>query len=312
MRVFVTGAAGFIGAGTAERLLARGDDVLGIDNFDPYYDRALKERNLALLREHAGFAFVEEDIRDPAAGRVLAGFAPDVVLHLAARPGVRASLEDPLACTDINMRGLAVILAAARDAGTPHFVFASSSSVYGERTQGPFKESDRVDRPISPYAATKKAGELVAHTFHHAFGMSVACLRFFTVYGPRQRPEMAIHAFARAIERGAPITVFGDGSARRDFTFIDDIVDGVIRCIDRPGGYRIYNLGRGETVSVRETIAILEEALGMPARIAYAPAAPGDVSLTSADVTLAARELGYAPRVSLREGVARFVEWMRA
>jgi UDP-glucuronate 4-epimerase len=195
-------------------------------------------------------------------------------------------------------------------AGVGHVVFASSSSVYGERAQGPFRETDRVDHPISPYAATKKAGELLAHTFVHAYGISVACLRFFTAYGPRQRPEMAIHAFARAIKRGEPIVVFGDGSAQRDFTYIDDIVEGVIRSVDRPLGYRVYNLGRGETVSVNETIAVLEETLGRRAKRETAAASVGDVSLTSADISLAAEELGYRPRTSLRRGVARFVKWL--
>ncbi len=312
MRVFITGVAGFIGSWTAQTLLARGDDVVGIDNFDPYYERTLKERNLAELRRQGRFAFAEADIRAPEARELLVHCRPDVVLHLAARAGVRASLEDPVTTTDVNMRGLAMMLDGAHAAGTPHFVFASSSSVYGEREQGPFKESDRVDHPVSPYAATKKAGELVCHTFAHAFGMSVVALRFFTVYGPRQRPEMAIAAFSRAILAGAPVTVLGDGSARRDFTYADDIVDGVVRAIDRPGGFRVYNLGRGETVTVMETIRMLEEALGKQAVLRFEPASRGDVSLTSADISRARHELGFAPQVSLREGVARYATWLRA
>ncbi len=312
MRVCITGAAGFIGSWTAQALLARGDEVIGIDNFDPYYERARKERNLAALRAHGRFAFAETDIRSPETAALLAHCRPDAVVHLAARPGVRASLEDPVTSTDINMRGLAVMLDGTRAAGVPHFVFASSSSVYGERPHGPFKESDRVDHPVSPYAATKKAGELLCHSFAHAFGTSVVALRFFTVYGPRQRPEMAIAAFARAIAADEPLTVLGDGSARRDFTYIDDIVDGVVRAIDRPGGCRVYNLGRGETVTVLETIRVLEEALGKKAVLKFCPASRGDVSLTSADIARARHELGYAPRVSLREGAARYVAWLRA
>ncbi|HNR98543.1 MAG TPA: GDP-mannose 4,6-dehydratase [Planctomycetota bacterium] len=312
MRVCITGAAGFIGSWTARALLARGDEVIGIDNFDPYYDRAHKERNLAELRSQGRFAFAETDIRAPETAALVAHCRPDVLVHLAARPGVRASLEDPAAAADINVRGLAVMLEAARAAGVPHFVFASSSSVYGERPQGPFKETDRVDHPVSPYAATKKAGELLCHSFAHAFGTSVVALRFFTVYGPRQRPEMAIAAFARALAAGAPLKVLGDGSARRDFTYIDDVVDGVVRAIDRPGGCRIYNLGRGETVTVMETIRALEETMGRKAVLEFGPGSRGDVSLTSADIARARHELGYAPRVSLREGVARYVAWLRA
>jgi UDP-glucuronate 4-epimerase len=293
-------------------LLARGNEVVGIDNFDPYYDRALKERNLAELRAQGRFAFAEADIRSAEARELLIHCRPDVVLHLAARAGVRASLEDPVTTTDVNMRGLAMMLDGARAAGTPHFVFASSSSVYGEREQGPFRESDRVDHPVSPYAATKKAGELVCHTFAHAFGMSMVALRFFTVYGPRQRPEMAIAAFTRAILAGTPVTVLGDGTARRDFTYVDDIVDGIVRAIDRPGGFRVYNLGRGETVTVMETIRMLEEALGKKAVLEFGPVSRGDVSLTSADIARARHELGYAPRVSLREGVVRYATWLRA
>jgi len=310
MTVFLTGAAGFIGSHTAETLLARGDTVLGVDNFDPYYDRRLKEANLAGPKENERFTFVETDIREERTAKLLLDWKPEVLIHLAARAGVRASLEDPLTCVDVNERGTASILKAAREAGVSHWVFASSSSVYGERPKGPFRETDRVDHPISPYAATKKAGELFAHTFYHAFGMSVACLRFFTAYGPRQRPEMAICAFARAIRKGEPIEIFGDGSARRDFTYIEDIVEGIVRAADQPKGYRVYNLGRGETVSVNETIEILEETLGRKARKKYLPASPGDVSLTFADISRAREELGYEPHTSLRDGIRKFVEWL--
>ncbi len=310
MRVLLTGCAGFIGSHTAEALLARGDTVLGVDNFDPYYSRAIKERNMEGFRNHERFTFAEVDIRDPATAELLCEFKPDVLVHLAARAGVRASLEDPVTCVEVNEAGTVKLLQAAREAGVSHWVFASSSSVYGERPRGPFRETDRVDHPISPYAATKKAGELLAHTFYHAFGMSVACLRFFTAYGPRQRPEMAIHAFARAILEGRKLVVFGDGSARRDFTYIDDIVDGVLRAIDKPLGYRIYNLGRGRTVTVNETIEILEEVFGKKALREYAPASPGDVSLTLADISRAREELGYEPKTELRRGIELFVAWL--
>ncbi len=312
MRVFLTGAAGFIGSHTAEALLARGDEVLGIDNFDPFYDVATKQKNCAELTKHAAFTFAEMDIRDTKLEPLLCSFTPDVGIHFAARPGVRASLEDPLTCADVNVRGTAMVFDCALKAGAGHVVFASSSSVYGERKRGPFRETDRVDHPISPYAATKKAGELLAHTFFHCFGLNITCLRFFTAYGPRQRPEMSIAAFARAIRRGEPITVFGDGSAVRDFTFVEDIVGGVIMSVDRPMGYRVYNLGRGETVSVNETIAVLEQALGRTAKRKVADACRGDVSLTHADISVAAAELGYRPKTPLREGVQRYVAWLES
>ncbi len=308
----ITGAAGFIGSHVAERLLARGDRVIGLDNFDPFYSRGIKEGNLSRALPNSSFRFVEGDIRDESlVGRIVAEEKPDVVFHSAAKAGVRPSIADPLGYEDVNVRGTLVLLEAARKAGIRHFVFASSSSVYGENPKVPFSEDDFVDHPISPYAATKKAGELIGYTVHHLSGMPVTCLRFFTVYGPRQRPDLAIHKFTRLIDEGKPIPVFGDGSTSRDYTYIDDIVDGVVRAIDRPDGYKIINLGESTTVTLSGMIAEIERALGKKAAIDRQPLQPGDVPRTYADVEKARRLLGYEPRMPFREGIERFVAWYR-
>jgi UDP-glucuronate 4-epimerase len=310
-RILVTGAAGFIGSHLCEALLARGDEVVGLDNFDPFYARAVKEANLAECRKRAAFRLIEGDLRDEAlAGQVLAD-GIDAVVHLAAKAGVRPSIAEPLLYQDVNVRGTAVLLEAARRAGVKRFIFASSSSVYGNNEKVPFAETDNVDFPISPYAATKKAGELLAHTYAHLYRMGVTCLRFFTVYGPRQRPDLAIHKFTRLISRGEPIPVFGDGSASRDYTYIDDIIDGVLRALDCCNSYRIYNLGEAQPVTLATLIATLEQALGRTARIDRLPAQPGDVERTFADITRARQELGYSPQTALADGIARFVEWFR-
>lgn len=307
----VTGAAGFIGSHVSEALLANGWRVTGLDSFDNFYPPQVKRGNLATCLKDARFSLVEGDIRDASAvDRALSG-SVDVVVHLAARAGVRPSIEQPLLYQDVNVAGTYLLLEQARRQGISKFIFASSSSVYGNNEKVPFAESDRVDHPISPYAATKKAGELACHTYHHLFGMDVTCLRFFTVYGPRQRPDLAIHKFARLIERGRPITVFGDGDSKRDYTYIADIVSGVLSAMVRCGGYRIYNLGNSSPVSLGELIVAIERALGKQAKIERAPAQPGDVERTFADLTLARSELGFEPKTDLRTGLARFVEWMR-
>ncbi|MBI4718103.1 MAG: GDP-mannose 4,6-dehydratase [Planctomycetes bacterium] len=311
-RIVVTGGAGFIGSHLCEALLRRGDEVIAFDNFDEFYDPAVKRANLSAALGHDRFRLVEGDIRDAAAvNRVV---LPDTaaVVHLAARAGVRPSIVAPLTYVDVNVAGTVTLLEACRRLPGCRFIFASSSSVYGNRTNVPFRESDRVDDPISPYAATKKAGELLCHTFHHLYGMNASCLRLFTVYGPRQRPDLAIHKFARLILAGAAVPVFGDGTARRDFTYIDDIVDGLLRALDRACGYRVYNLGEEQPVSVNELIALLEEVLELPARIERLPPQPGDVACTCADVSLALTELGYRPTTPLRAGLTRFAEWLRA
>ena len=312
LTVFVTGAAGFIGSHVSEALLSRGDRVLGLDNFDPFYDRKIKERNLAALSARPAFSFLEGDIRDAAAlSRWGAGTRPDVLVHLAAKAGVRPSVADPVGYADVNVQGTIRLLEWARERNVPKTLFASSSSVYGGNTKVPFSEGDFVDHPVSPYAATKKAGELLCHTYCHLYGMNVVALRFFTVYGPGQRPEMAIHKFTRRILEGKEIDLYGDGSSRRDYTYIDDIVSGVLGSMNAPPGYRVYNLGESATISLSDLVALLEKACGRPAVRRRKPPQPGDVPVTYADISRARAEIGYDPRTPIEQGVARFVEWYR-
>ena len=314
-RVLVTGAAGFIGSWFAERLLQRGDEVVGLDNFDPFYDREIKERNLAVARGSAAFRLVEGDLRDRAEMFALFGDgAFDAVVHLAAKAGVRPSLADPAGYYDTNLIGTSNLLEAMRDAGCRRLVFASSSSVYGNNRKVPFHEDDRVDAPISPYAATKKAGEELCHVYHAVHDFSILALRFFTAYGPRQRPEMAIHAFTRRLFAGESIPVFGDGSMERDFTYIDDVVDGVASALDHVIGnetYDIVNLGESEPIRLSRLVAALEAATGREATIDRREVPPGDVERTFADVSRARRLLRYEPLVGLDEGLRRFVDWYR-
>jgi UDP-glucuronate 4-epimerase len=311
--VLVTGNAGFIGSHLVERLLDQGHEVVGFDNFDPFYDPAVKRRNLATALAHPRFTCVEGDLRRRDQVEALfAGRRINRIFHGAARAGVRPSLKDPLLYEEVNVRGTLHLLDAAVRHGVTNFVFASSSSVYGEQKKVPFAETDPVDNPISPYAATKKAGELMCYTYHHLYGLPMTCLRFFTVYGPRQRPEMAIHAFTRAIVRGEPLSLYGDGSARRDFTYIDDIIAGVLAALDRPHPYEIINLGESETIEVREVIARLERIVGKPAVVRTLPAEPGDVPVTYADVRKARALLGYIPSTPVEAGLNRFVEWYQS
>lgn len=310
--VFITGVAGFIGSHVARALLRRGDEVFGLDNFDPFYDRAIKERNLAELKEAPGFRFLEGDIRDPTAlSRWGAQGSPGALIHLAAKAGVRPSLADPAGYADVNVMGTVRVLSFARDHSVPRVLFASSSSVYGGNTNVPFSEDDFVDRPVSPYAATKKAGELLCHTFAHLYGMDIVSLRFFTVYGPGQRPEMAIHKFTRRMFEGRELEIFGDGTARRDYTYIDDIVSGVLGALSAPPGYRVYNLGESATLSLADLVALLERATGVRAKRKFLPTQPGDVPVTFADVSRARAEIGYDPKTQVEDGVKRFVRWYR-
>jgi UDP-glucuronate 4-epimerase len=310
--ILVTGAAGFIGSWVVERLLARGDRVTGLDSFDLFYDPAIKRRNLRTALGSSRFSLVEGDLRDEAlwAG-LLSGEPVDVVLHLAARAGVRPSIDQAALYADVNVRGTTVVLEAARRHRVPKVVYASSSSVYGGNEKVPFSEEDPVDQPVSPYAATKKATEVIAHTYHHLYGLETIGLRYFTVYGPRQRPEMAIHKFTRMIERGESIPVFGDGSSQRDYTYVDDVVAGTLAAIDRGQGYRIYNLGESRTTSLLDLVAMIGRAIGSTPKVKHLPDQPGDVPVTYADVTRAREELGYDPRVGMEEGIERFVRWYR-
>ena len=310
LNVFITGVAGFIGSHVAESLLAGGDHVFGLDNFDPFYDPAIKKKNLSALMEHPGFSFFEGDIRDfEALARWGGGVCPDVVIHLAAKAGVRPSVADPVGYADVNINGTIRVLEWVREQKVPRLLFASSSSVYGGNIKVPFSESDFVDHPVSPYAATKKAGELLCHTYCHLYGMNVVSLRFFTVYGPRQRPEMAIHKFARRILEGKEIDLYGDGSSLRDYTYIEDIVSGVLGAMNAPAGYRVYNLGESATISLDDLVSLLEKACGRQAVRRFMPLQPGDVPKTYADISLARSEIGYDPKTSIEEGIVRFVEW---
>lgn len=309
--VLVTGGAGFIGSHVVERLLATGRRVVVADSLDDFYDPAVKRRNLRRAGAHPAFTLVEADIRDEAAMQdAAARHGVDAIVHLAARAGVRPSIEQPLLYQSVNGTGTTVMLEVARRRGVKNFLFGSSSSVYGESGEVPFREDMRVDRPVSPYAATKKANEELCFTYHHLYGLPVTCLRFFTVYGPRQRPEMAIHKFARAIRDGRPVTLYGDGSSRRDYTYVDDVVDGVAAALDRPQPYEVVNLGGSRTTSLGDLVAMLEERLGRAAVVERLPAQPGDVTITYADVSRAHRLFGYTPRVPIEEGLDRFTRWL--
>ncbi len=308
----VTGAAGFIGSHVSEALLEAGWRVTGIDSFDNFYEPSVKRRNITACLKHDRFALVEADIRDADTMDGVLGESVDVVVHLAARAGVRPSIQQPVLYQDVNVGGTCILLEAARKHSISRFIFASSSSIYGNNKKVPFAESDKVDHPISPYAATKKAGELLCHAYHHLFGTSVTCLRFFTVYGARQRPDLAIHKFARLIESGSPIPVFGDGSTMRDYTYIADVVAGVLAAVERCDGYHIYNLGNSKPVSLGDLIAAIENALGRKASLKRLPRQPGDVDRTFADVSLARKELGYEPATELETGLAHFVGWLRS
>jgi UDP-glucuronate 4-epimerase len=311
-KVLVTGAAGFIGSHAAEALLARGDEVVGLDNFEAFYSPDVKRRNVREALAYSGYLAVEGDLRSTATVEgIFREGTFDAVIHLAARAGVRPSLMDPAGYSETNVSGTALLLEAARRHGVRHFLFASSSSVYGARSTAPFRESDPVDEPASPYAATKRAGELLAGTFHQLYGLPVTCLRFFTVYGPRQRPDMAIHRFTRLIDTGQEVEVYGDGRSQRDYTFVDDVVDGVLRALDRPQGYRVYNLGTNRTVSLTRLVELISARLGRAPRIVRLPDQPGDVPLTYADISLARSELGYEPVTPLAGGIATFVDWYR-
>jgi len=315
MRILVTGAAGFIGSHLCERLLARGDEVVGLDNFCETYPSAIKRANAASWVD--GGRLVEGDVLDEGLlDRVLGEGRFDVVMHLAALPGVRPSIERPGEYQRVNVEGTATLAHLMVKHGVGRLVFASSSSVYGRNTKRPYRETDRVDKPASPYAASKRAGELLLESLHHVHGQDggfgVTSLRFFTVYGPRQRPEMAIHKFCRAVEAGEAITMFGTGDTSRDYTYVDDIVDGVVAAIDRcDEGFRIYNLGDNRPVLLRDLIAAIGEAMGKEPVVKELPEQAGDVKHTLASIDAAAADLGYAPKVPIEEGLRRFVAWFR-
>jgi len=330
MKVLVTGAAGFIGAAVSARLLDRGDEVVGLDNLNDYYEVSLKEARLAGLKDRPGFRFVRMDLSDrPAVARLFEAGGFDRVVNMAAQAGVRYSLENPMAYVDSNLAGFAHLLEGCRRAGVEHLVYASSSSVYGLNRRMPFTVHDNVDHPVSLYAATKKANELMAHAYSHLYGLPVTGLRFFTVYGPFGRPDMAYFSFTRAILEGRPIRVFNHGRMRRDFTYIDDIVEGVVRVLDRvpagnpawsgespdpassPAPYRLYNIGNNKPEDLLYFIEVLEKALGRKAKKEMLPMQPGDVEATYADVDDLVRDAGFRPSTPLETGIERFVRWYR-
>lgn len=312
MNILVTGGAGFIGSHVVEKLLHDGDRVVCIDNFDTFYDPAIKRANVSPHLSNARFHLVEGDIRDERTLESAFRIAPvDLVVHLAARAGVRPSLLQPELYYDVNVTGTLRLLEAMRKHQVTKMLFASSSSVYGNNQKVPFAESDPVDHPISPYAASKKAGELLCHTYHHLYGFDIFCLRYFTVYGPRQRPEMAIQQFIHKILNGEPITLFGDGTSRRDYTYIDDILDGVFRSLSHLRGYEILNLGESRTTSLRVLIELIERLVGKKAVVQWLPMQPGDVLVTYADITKARSLIGYQPCVPLEEGLVQQITWYR-
>ncbi|GIW78031.1 MAG: epimerase [Phycisphaerae bacterium] len=307
--ILVTGAAGFIGSHAAQALIQRGYRVVGVDNFSDFYDRSWKEMNLKSIQ---GDKLDVEEI-DITSGDEISKLVrlvrPWGILHLAAMAGVRPSIEQPAYYAKVNVEGTTHLLQAAVKTGVEKFAFASSSSVYGNAKKVPFSEEDPVEEPISPYAATKRAGELVCYTFWHLYKLPIASLRFFTVYGPRQRPDLAIHKFTRLISAGKPVPFFGDGTTSRDYTYVDDTVCGIIAALEKVQSFRIYNLGGSHPVSLNELIAELERAIGKKAILDRKPAQPGDVERTYADLTRSSHELGYTPQISLPEGLRRFVAW---
>jgi UDP-glucuronate 4-epimerase len=326
MNVLLTGAAGFIGFHLCRRLLARGDSVTGVDSLNDYYDVALKRARLSQLAGEGEFRFEQLDIADrPALARLFTTGTFDALANLAAQAGVRYSIDHPQAYVDANLVGFGNVLEGCRQGGVRHLVFASSSSVYGSNQRLPFSEDDPVDHPMSLYAATKRANELMAHTYSHLFALPATGLRFFTVYGPWGRPDMALFKFTRGILAGEPIQVFNDGDMVRDFTYVDDIVEGIVRVIDRPPGaggsaaspatsaapFRIYNIGNSKPVQLLRYIEVLEECLGRKAVLERRPMQPGDVRATVADVSALERDLGFHPATSIETGVARFVAWYR-
>ena len=309
--ILITGGAGFIGSNLAERLLREGRRIAIVDNLDEYYPADYKRANLEEIKAAGGFEYFPIDVRDGARLRAaFSAFRPHAVVHLAARPGVRMSFVQPEEYASINVVGTTQALEACRQSGVQRFVFASSSSVYGHSTQAPFREDANITHPLSVYAATKAAGEAVAFTYAHAYSLSVVCLRLFTVYGPRQRPDLAIRKFARMIKAGKEIPIFGDGSMERDYTYIEDTVDGIVRALDAHGSFDVFNIGNAHPLRVDAMVDCLARALGKPAARKYLPAPPGEMKLTHADLSKAMKVLGYNPKVKFEDGIARFTGWL--
>jgi UDP-glucuronate 4-epimerase len=309
----VTGGAGFIGSHLVERLLAQGRTVICVDNFNNFYDPRIKRKNVSAFARNPKVTVIEGDIRDlELLEKIFSDMRPKEILHLAAMAGVRPSVERPRLYQDVNGMGTLNLLEMSRKYGIENFVFGSSSSVYGISSKVPFSPDDPVECPISPYAATKRANELMCRTYHHLYGLKVTCLRFFTVYGPRQRPDLAIHKFTKLIDRGEPVPIYGDGTFKRDYTYIDDIMQGVLEAVKLRFDFEIFNLGESRITETVELVRLIEDALGKKAKIQYLPVQPGDVPITYADIEKSRRMLGYSPQVKIAEGIPRFVEWFRA
>lgn len=313
MSILVTGGAGFIGSHVVDRLSALGRSSICLDNYNDYYDVAIKRANTQKFHTDDNIECIEGDIRDMDTCRnVFENYDVSAVIHLAARAGVRPSIENPMLYEEVNCKGTVNLLECAQQFNTERFIFGSSSSVYGESATAPFKEEWAADEPISPYAATKRSGELFCHTYHHLYDIPVVALRFFTVYGPRQRPDLAIHKFTRLIDNNEPIPMYGDGSSQRDYTYITDIIDGIISALDSDLQYEIINLGNSNPITLRRLIEVIANAMGTKPEINQLPDQPGDVSLTFADVTKAESLLKYNPEVSIVDGINRFVDWYRS
>lgn len=312
MKLLVTGCAGFIGSHVGEALLKRGDSVVGVDEVNDYYDIRQKDKNLLLLSAYPEFVFYKEDIRNYAALKsIFEKEKPEKVVHLAARAGVRPSIQEPILYQEVNVGGTLNLLELAKDYQVKSFVFASSSSVYGNQKKVPFSEEDDVNNPISPYAATKRAGELLCHTYHHLYDLKITCLRFFTVYGPRGRPDMAPYKFVKQVMEDKPILKYGDGTTKRDYTYIADIAKGVIAAVDAELDYDIINLGNNKPVELNEFIRVVEKVTGKKAVIEQLPMQPGDVDITYADIIKAKKLLGYKPETTIDKGMKDFVGWYR-
>lgn len=312
MKVLVTGGAGFIGSYVTKYLLNRNDSVICIDDFNDYYDPSLKEYRINEFKKNENFKLYRSDIRDfNILNKIFVENKIDKIIHLAARVGVRASLEDPILYEEVNVNSTVKLLELAKEFRVKNFVFASSSSVYGDSTKLPFSEDDPVDKPISPYGVTKRAGELLCYSYNRLYNIPITCLRFFTVYGPKGRPDMALFKFTKLISDGNEIPVFGHGDMKRNFTYVDDIVNGVIACLDRELGFEIINLGGGETTELKTFIEVIEKEVGRTAKWKSLEMQPGDMKVTWADCSKAKRLLGYKPRVSIEEGIKLFVQWFK-
>lgn len=310
--VLITGVAGFIGSHLAEALLSQGYSVAGVDNFDAFYHKKLKEQNLNILRKFKNFKFYEGDIRNhDFISKIFTSTKPETIVNLAAKVGVRPSIDFPFEYYDVNVKGTLTLLEVMKQHNIKRLIHASSSSVYGNNSKVPFSETDPVDHPISPYAASKKASELLCYTYHHLYEMNIYCLRLFTVYGARQRPDLAIHKFTDLILKGQPVPVYGEGSTARDYTYIDDVIHGIIQAISHLKDFDILNLGVSKAITLNEMIMTIEKHLGMKANRKILPLQPGDVNITYADIRKAKEKIGYDPKWNFSDGIAKFIEWKR-